>query len=209
MLFFKYLFVLSLGATFLAPGPPAGNLFPPGEKTRWIVQKTSTLSINGRTNINRFSCTVNEYTEPDTITCLKSAYINDPQGIPLTGVLRINIEDFNCRNRMMTGEFKKTLKSKLYPQLKILFINLEKMPFSGNDAEIIKGNVDIELAGISRRFEIAYTSCGTDASGLQLVGSRTFGFSDFQLQPPQKMGGLVRVNDRLNVQFILYLKQTD
>lgn len=202
MLFFRHISILVLSAILLAGAPPR-------EKTKWIVLKTSTMNIDGRTNINRFSCVVNEYTEPDTITCFKSSYTNDPQGIPLRGVLRINIDNFNCSNRVMTAEFKKTLKYKQYPQLKVCFVNLEKMPFSGNNTEIIKGNVDIELAGISRRFEIAYTSSKKEASEEQLVGTRTFFFSDFQLQAPRKMGGLIRVNDQLNVQFILYLKQMD
>ena len=202
MSLFRYIFIISLSGALFAGRPPL-------RKIKWIVQKTSTLSIDGRTNINRCSCAVNEYTESDTITSLKGAYTNDPQGVPLKGVLRINIDDFNCHNRIMTAEFKKNLKSRQYPQLKICFINLEKMPFSGSNAETIKGNVDIELAGITRRFEISYNSCRTDVSEGQLIGTRTFCFSDFQLQPPQKMGGLIRVNDQLNVQFILYLKETD
>jgi hypothetical protein len=181
----------------------------PGVKTKWIVQKTSTLSIDGRTNVNRFSCAVGEYTEPDTISCFKSISSTNPQGVPLQGVLRINIEAFNCHNRIMTTEFKKTLKYKQYPQLKVCFISLEKMPFSSTGSETIKGAVDIELAGLSRRFEITYTSSKTDAGEFQLIGNHTFCFSDFQLQPPQKMGGLIRVNDQLNVQFILFLKQME
>lgn len=197
---FRYIFIIGLGITLLAGTPSR-------EKVRWVVQKTSTLSIEGHTNVNRFSCSVNEYTEPDTITCLNTLSPNDPQGIPLRGILRIQIEDFDCHNRVMTGEFKKTLKYKQYPQLKVCFINLEKMPFAGNNTGTIKGNVDIELAGVIRRFEIDYAFCRTDASELKLIGTRCFRFTDFQMEPPRKMGGIIRVNDELNVQFILYLKQ--
>ena len=200
MVLSRYISVISLSFILLAGTPSR-------EKISWIVQKTSTLSIEGCTNINRFSCSVNEYTEPDTITCLNTLSPNNPQGIPLRGVLRIYIDDFDCHNRVMTAEFKRTLKYKQYPQLKVCFVNLEKMPFSGKSTGIIKGNVDVELAGVSRRFEIDYTSCRTDASQLQLIGTHTFRFTDFQMRPPRKMGGIIRVNDELNVQFILYLKQ--
>lgn len=210
MFLFRYSVIISLSIILLANKAPRVSLAGrPGGKTQWIVQKTSTLSIDGRTNVNRFSCAVVEYTEPDTISCFKSISPNNPQGVPLQGVLRINIDAFNCHNRVMTAEFKKTLKYKQYPQLKVCFVSLEKMPFSGNGSETIKGNVDIELAGLSRRFEINYTSCKTDAGEFQLVGNHTFCFSDFQLRPPQKMGGLIRVNDQLKVQFILFLKQME
>jgi hypothetical protein len=42
---------------------------------------------------------------------------------------------------------------------------------------------------------------------VELVGYRAFGFSDFGLAPPHKMGGLIRVNDKLDVQFRLQLHQ--
>jgi hypothetical protein len=226
MFLFRYISIVSLGAALLAgqlppgflpaaPGPPAVlpgrplTGIPSGARVKWIIQKTSSLSIDGHTNVSKFSCSVNEYTEPDTIACLKGDCLTDPQGIPLKGVLRINIDDFNCHNGVMTAEFKKTLKYKQYPQLKISFLTLARIPSSGDNNEAIKGSVDIELTGISRRFEIAYTSCRAGASELELAGTRTVGFSDFKLQPPRKMGGLIQVNDRLNVRFILYLKQVD
>jgi hypothetical protein len=106
----------------------------------------------------------------------------------------------------MTSEFKKTLKYKDHPRLIITFISLDKMPVFSDRAEMVKGSVDVELAGVCRRFEIIYTSCKADATTLKLVGNRQFGFSDFGLQPPEKMGGLIRVNDVLNVQFTLCLR---
>ncbi|MBN9385612.1 MAG: hypothetical protein J0H74_32965 [Chitinophagaceae bacterium] len=168
-------------------------------RTKWLVQRTSTIRIAGSTNVNSFCCHVNEYTGPDTIT-LTVAGGN-------LGALAVNIEEFNCNNRIMTGEFKKTLKYKQYPQLKIVFISLEKMPAFGPMAETVKGCVEVELAGMCRKFEVTYTSCRTDDEDVELVGGRVFGFSDFGLTPPRKMGGLVRVNDKLDVQFTLHLHQ--
>lgn len=168
-------------------------------KSRWLVQKNSTIRIAGSTNVNSFCCHVNEYTGPDTI-------ILNPSGESL-GALTIDIEDFNCNNRIMTGEFKKTLKYQQYPQLKIVFVSLEKMPAFSATPETVKGWVEVDLAGICRKFEVMYTSCRTNDENVELVGSRVFGFSDFGLTPPRKMGGLIRVNDRLDVQFTLHLHQ--
>jgi len=214
MSFFRHLFIISLyaslGAYRLFSGETpdltgAAVTSPHREKIRWLVQKTSTLSIAGSTNVNRFCCRVIEYTGPDTIVSVKEAGAISA-AVPLRGVLCINIADFNCSNRIMTAEFKKTLKYHQYPQLKILFVSLEKMPSFGIEAESIKGCVEVELAGVCRKFEISYSSCRTGDAEMDLVGSRTFGFSDFGLTPPRKMGGLVRVNDRLDVEFRLHLR---
>jgi hypothetical protein len=182
---------------------------PAGEKVSWVVQKSSSLRINGHTNINRFSCGVAEYGEPDTITFFNEKCRASAHGVPLCGVLKINIGDFDCRNKMMTGEFKKTLSYRQYPQLKITFLNLERMPVFGPVQETLKGDVVIELAGIKKQFEMNYTSDKEDAGTAELTGSRKFCFSDFGLHAPQKMGGLIRVDDVLEVRFVLCLQRID
>jgi len=126
-------------------------------------------------------------------------------GVSLQGQLRIDIKDFDCRNGIMTSEFKHTLKYQQYPQLTISFLSLEKLPADGPDNTAVKGWVEVALAGVCKKFEIAYTSGRAGGNGFELIGSRAFGFSDFGLKAPRKMGGLVRVNDQLDVQFRLRL----
>ena len=196
MLLIRTIFLLSLyaclGAYRLYPGRPA--------RTKWHVERSSSISIAGSTNVNRFCCQVNEYITPDTITI-------NADGASFLGDLSVNIDDFNCNNRMMTGEFKKTLRYKEHPQLRIIFISLEKMPVFDAVPETVKGCVEVELAGICRKFDMTYSSCRIDTGNVELIGARAFGFSDFGLTPPRKMGGIVRVNDRLDVQFKLHLRQ--
>lgn len=178
-------------------------------KFRWVVEKSSSLSITGATNINRFACGVAEYGEPDTITCLSEGCRGEARGIPLRGALRINVADFECNNRIMTGEFKKTLRYKEHPQLVIRFLNLEKIPVFDTRPVTIKGCVSVELAGVIKQFDIDYVAHRAGETDAQLIGCRDFGFSDFGLQPPQKMGGLIRVKDSLNVRFNLCLRALD
>jgi len=197
--------IILLSTGLLLSGLPATA--PSKAKVTWIVQKGSSLSINGRTNISQFSCGIAQYGEPDTITFLNEGCRDKTAGIPLCGTLRINIADFDCRNRVMTGEFKRTLQYRQYPQLKITFLNLEKMPAFGPRPETLSGQVIIELAGVSRQFEMEYASVREDAETIQITGSRRLCFSDFGLHPPQKMGGLIRVDQSLDVRFILCMRQ--
>lgn len=182
---------------------PSGGARP--ERIKWIVEKTSTMSIAGSTNINKFCCQVTEYAGPDTLMTVREGA--KATGVSLQGLLRIDIKDFDCRNRIMTSEFKHTLKYQQYPQLIIHFLSLDRLPSAGQDNEAVKGWVEVELAGACKKFEISYTSCKSGGSDFELIGVRTFGFSDFGLRPPRKMGGLVRVNDQLDVQFTLRLHQ--
>jgi hypothetical protein len=164
------------------------------------------MSIAGHTNLNKFCCQVTGYTGPDTLAVKEAANVKE-SGVCLQGSLRIDIKDFDCRNRIMTSEFKQTLKYQQYPQLIISFLSLQRLPSGGPDSGSVKGWVEIGLAGTSRKFEIDYTSSRVNGNNLELVGVRAFGFSDFGLRPPRKMGGLVRVDDQLHVQFRLCLHQ--
>src|SRR6187402_3855247 len=101
MILLKFIGILLLMSSLPAPGTG---------KIKWIVQKNSTISITGKTNINSFCCEVNGYSGPDTLSTSTPTLSEDLQGIPLKGTLQINIGDFNCRNNAMTNEFKKILK---------------------------------------------------------------------------------------------------
>jgi len=175
------------------------------ERIKWIVEKTSTLSIAGSTNINKFCCQVTEYTGPDTLMTLRETGGVKETGVSFQGQLQIDIKDFDCRNGIMTSEFKHTLKYQQYPQLTISFLSLERLPSGGPDNTAVKGWVEVSLAGVCKKFEIGYSSGKSSGNDLELIGVRVFGFSDFGLKAPRKMGGLVRVNDQLEVQFRLHL----
>jgi len=205
MLTVKPIYLAGLCVLLLAyrPAPSGGTDRP--ERIKWVVEKTSTLSIAGSTNINTFCCQVTEYAGPDTLMTVKEDAKD--AGVSLQGLLRIDIKNFDCRNRVMTSEFKHTLKYQQYPQLVIHFLSLEKLPVAGQANGAVKGWVEVELAGACKKFEITYTSCKPGGNDFELVGVRAFGFSDFGLRAPRKMGGLVRVNDRLDVQFRLHLHQ--
>jgi hypothetical protein len=133
--------------------------------------------------------------------------------VSFQGTLRVEIKDFDCRNGVMTSEFKHTVKYQEHPQLIINFLSLDRLPGDATgsgtaglvNSATLKGWVEVELAGVCRKFEICYNSCRRGDNNLELIGVRTVGFSDFGLQAPRKMGGLVRVNDELNVQFRLCL----
>jgi hypothetical protein len=206
-------FLYVLGLTLLAAIPPGrdnGHGHPrASEKSKWVILKTSTLDIAGHTNVSHFSCGVPQYTEPDTLTFLAEGSQGQIPGIPLTGTVRLSIDQFDCRSRMMTNEFKKALLSATYPKLSISFVNLERMPTFTTRPETIKGWVEIELAGTCKVFEINYTARRSDACAVALTGERALCFHDFGLEPPTKMGGLVKVNDTLHVHFTLCMRQVE
>jgi hypothetical protein len=193
-------FIPLISALLSFGGPTAGNK---AKLVKWAVQNESTLTIEGKSNINTFGCDVIRYNKPDTILCLPE----DPASkmVTLNGKLEISVDKFDCHNKMLTNDLRKTLKATEYPTLIVKFLSLERSPVIQNKLDYLRGWVEIELAGTTRRFEINYTFVKNNSPYILLNGKRLFSFSDFKLSPPRKLGGMIRVEDNFNVEFRLIL----
>ena len=170
---------------------------------KWIVEKSSSLSIQGATNVNTFTCDATEYLNADTLS-----YLNDDVAKKLNfsnSSLFIDIKRFDCHSKLITKDFRKALKADETPTLKITFLSLDQFDNSCNNKSV-KGIVDIELAGINRRFEICYKVKALSNNRIELNGSHSFTFSDFKLTAPKKMAGLIRTKEGIRVNFHLFFK---
>ena len=169
---------------------------------RWVISQNSSLSVNGSTNVNKFSCVIPAYDRTDTLTVSSK---KDP-GVTLSGTIGLNISSFDCHNSGMTKQLRKTLNEKQYPLLRIRFLSLNKLPELTAQPEVITGMVIIEIAGVSKHFEIKYQIDRDDQKTIHLVGSRVINFSDFNLVPPKKLGGMIKTKDELSVEFHMNIK---
>jgi len=70
----------------------------------------------------------------------------------------------------------------------------------------LKGAVSIELAGVSKKVNVNYKISMDDEHVIHLLGKQSVNFSDFQLTPPKKFAGMVRANDKLEVEFNINFK---
>jgi hypothetical protein len=171
---------------------------------KWVITNGCSLKIDGSTNINNFSCAIINYSKHDTILVVMSTN----QSVQLNGAIKLNVQNFDCHNPMMTADLRKTLKVKDYPKVTIRFISLNRYPDAGKQ-NIIKGLVVIELAGVSKRFDVDYKITPAEKAFINLVGSRKVNFSDFNIMPPRKLGGMIKTNDELSVVFNLRMKVID
>jgi hypothetical protein len=124
----------------------------------------------------------------------------------LSGNIQLDVQNFDCHNGIMTADLRKTLKAKEYPKLVIRFLNITRYPDANARQSITKGAVFIELAGVSKRFDVDYKVVSADNNYINLVGSRVVNFSDFNISPPRKLGGMIRTRNELSVEFNLRIK---
>jgi hypothetical protein len=105
----------------------------------------------------------------------------------------------------MTADLRKTLKVKQFPKVMIYFISMSKDPEQAGKQEI-KGSVVIVLAGVSKRMDVDYKVISAEKNYISMVGSRKINFTDFDITPPRKLGGMIQTNNELSVVFTLKMK---
>ncbi|MEJ7694516.1 YceI family protein [Daejeonella sp.] len=193
LLLFPFLLLLGFNMT-------DSKLYP----SRWLITKGCTLKVEGSTTVNKFSCVISSNFSPDTLTFSRGG---EGESVRMTGSMKLDIREFNCHNSVMTADLRKTLKSKEYPRMKIRFISLNRYPESSTRPYPVNGLVSIELAGVTRNFTVAYMVMPAGKNALFLKGMREINFSDFNIIPPRKIGGMIQTSDKLVAEFNLVLQE--
>lgn len=169
---------------------------------KWIITKGCSLKVAGSTNVNKFNCDISNYYKPDTLFFSKT----NKGPVPVSGMMKLDINQFDCHHPMMTSDLRKTLKVKEFPQMIIKFINISRYPDINNEKGAVTGIVNIELAGKTRHYEVNYSFKNQSNNTFTLVGTRRVNFSDFGIIPPRKIGGMIQTNNELDITFNLNIK---
>lgn len=170
---------------------------------KWIILKDCAVKVNGSTNVNKFICTVPNYTSQDTLTC----FIKKSDGsVSMSGNLALPVSSFDCANPVMTKDLRKTLLANQFPAFTIYFLSMEKYPLLKPEQESITGMVNIELAGVKKLLKINYKIAMDQQKIIRMVGTKTIFFSDFNIAPPRKLGGMIQTNNQLDVEFHISCK---
>ncbi|MCG2793465.1 MAG: hypothetical protein L6262_07975 [Weeksellaceae bacterium] len=151
-----------------------------------INAQESFFKINGSTNVNNFHCVNNKFKIDGSALSFSEKHLPN---------IILKVTDFDCGNRMMTKDFQKILNAEQYPDLTIKFINFIK-----TETNFI-AIVEVKMMNKSKRYNIEFI-----LQNNKLIGRKNVKFSDFNIIPPKKMGGMIVVKDDLDLTFCLSTK---
>src|SRR6185369_15606537 len=170
---------------------------------RLVIQPTSSVTINGKTNVNSFQCAINKYTGNDTLILRQVKPGVKP--VFTQGAVSLAATTFDCGMKVMTKDFLKTINASQYPNIIIEFVSFEKLPRYQPKEERFQTNMKISLASVGRNFDLTCSITKDEAGYVHLKGGKDSNFSDFGLKPPSRMAGAVKVKEKLEVNFHLIL----
>ncbi len=174
-----------------------------GERRIWQISEESVVEIEGTTNVSRFRCESVKYSGEGI---LFEHISEDDERSLWTGEVTLKSKNFDCFNSLMTKDFRATINSDKYPLIRIRFLDLTNYSETENQ-ENLRGEVEITLAGKSKIYPISCVFLSKNGKKALLTGNQKLSFSEFEIEPPIKFLGTVKVNDTLTVNFGLDLIQ--
>lgn len=174
------------------------------ENETWIVEQQSVLTIYGKTNINQFSCKLPSKKEVDTL--LISSFTKT-ELIFERGIVKVDPTIFNCGNEFIKRDFLETIKAEEYPFIYIDFLDIHFENTGGIDLTKAHGNVNINICGLKKIYEIGFNVKRLPNGKIQLNGQKELKLSEFKIKTPSKMMGLIKVSDEIEIEFQLMLSK--
>jgi hypothetical protein len=169
---------------------------------RFVIHPSSSVTINGKTNVNKYNCQTPDYKAADTL--LIHAEVGKGARF-IKGLARLDAKGFECNMDVITKDFADIIEADKYPYIKIDFISFEREPKFQETEEKFKGDLTITLGNAAVRRQVRCSIVKDENDRIHLQGRHNFTFSDFKLKAPTKMMGLVKVEEKITVTFHLVL----
>lgn len=155
--------------------------FSSGHKNDYLQLSSKRFTVEGSTSLGSFTCNYDIHTEDALFLGQKTGFTD-----------KVPVKEFGCGNFLLNRDFRKTLKEKEYPFVAISLSNVLKQ------GENYSYNLDIDLAGKKKNFQNLVLT----KEGKNLKGSIELKFSDFDLYPPNKLGGAIKVNENIKISIL-------
>ncbi len=181
-------------------------LFVPvtGASQVWKVNAASNVTpvnyvyISGETNVNCFECRYIENQDDNLYHSFQLIYDKiSGQSVKAD----IPVSEFECSNEIMYDDFMELLKAGDYPYIRIEIDPSQVkniLPGKSSQADL---NVSLTIASIKKVQPVSCWITNPGNNSMSLSGTTTINIIDFQLEPPVKFLGLVRVKNEVKINF--------
>lgn len=161
-----------------------------------IDREKSRLWIEGSSNVNTFQCQAERYTtqiEPPTPDSAIDVEVD------------ISVEGFECGKRRMNRDLYETLQSEAFPNISFEYIAADSLTYMDeNDRYTMVVTGYLSVAGTQKEIRFPMDATLSEDGIVQATGKTTLRMTEYNVEPPRALLGLVRVEDELTVHFELF-----
>ncbi|NNE25763.1 MAG: hypothetical protein HKN09_02870 [Saprospiraceae bacterium] len=205
ILIFKLLLILACLADTHSYTPPAPiNL----TTLQYRISELSSLEINGQTNINKFCCSYLDAYDKKSLTY---KYDQDYTDIFFEEAkLTMQTHKLDCGKKLINKDMMKTLQADQYPhitlQLKEVKNNRGGDLSKCNEWFELMAVADITITCHTNTYEFPIRLKKLDLHTLRVSGTTSLQLCDYEIDAPTAMLGLIKVKDKLDINFDLHIE---
>lgn len=159
------------------------------EKDTLIIYHKEII-VKGKTSVGSFECSYDSQYGGDTLV------FNRPSPVNSSLDFEIPVKDFGCGNFLLNHDFRKTLKAEEYPTCAVSVDRLSKV-----DQQIF-GTIRVRMAGT----DLCLEKVSFAQREGRLQGNIRLSMDQLGLDASSRLGGLVQVNEQIDLEINLYLE---
>ncbi|PHN07325.1 YceI family protein [Flavilitoribacter nigricans] len=171
----------------------------------FIIDPSSQLRLEGVTNVNRFSCDCSDNFPKDTYELIQD---NRPFIINLRNTdFRLATNKLDCGRKGINNDLRKALKADSFPFIRIEVQTIRLPEGAGEISSTawteIPVKTQITIAGTRRPLHLSVEAKALGDDYYQLRSRTEVAMSDFGIDPPRPMFGMIKVEDVITIHFDL------
>lgn len=181
----------------------------PHPPIRYSISEASAVYLEGSTNINRFACNSLQAFSPATVDIQSNG--NDHSIQFRNANIELVVQRMDCGNKGMNRDMQKALQSDQYPTIQIelqeVEIDTASQGIRASQWTSILAHTRITIAGNSRPISINLYGIALKPNQYQFKGSKSLRMTNFGIDPPNALLGLVQVDDIISIHFDLLIEK--
>lgn len=183
-----------------------GEVFSFQSTSTFVALNESRLWIEGSSNVNQFECRADNYEGEATVPENdESASVINASSELLLLKIDIEVDSFDCGKQKMNKDLQEALKADKFPEITFIYqdASLISEPQDMNDAFRLSVNGLLTVAGTTKEIDFTTEAYYINQQRVRAVGQTTINMTDFGVEPPTALMGLIRANEELTVNFDL------
>jgi hypothetical protein len=180
----------------------AGAGGPPLATHRFVLSPESRIWIDGSSTVNAFTCEAAEvegfltHASPDVQAAPQPVSIHEARGM-----LTVPVRTFDCGQRRMERDLYEALKADAFPEIRYELLDADVLtaPETERGTYVLRVTGRLTVAGTTRTVETTVRGERRPDGRLRATASQPLMMTDFGIDPPTALLGLVRARDHLVV----------
>jgi polyisoprenoid-binding protein YceI len=176
-----------------------------------VFNELSTLTFNGDASVNDFSVEAEEIEGSVTFFSESESIIPSSIDSAENGQVTIPVKSMKGGNFLFNQDMYGALNAKEYPEIRfrLLALNTLQVDTLSTEARAFEAAGDLTISGTTREITFNIVTSSGEDNQIQVKGSTSLLMSEFNIEPPKKFFGALKVEDRVDIKFNIVLKPVE